>query len=95
MVIFTLWYKLEVPFLMVDRGDRIPLRKPMSSVFRASILYKMEIANGVSAFQNYQHFSDVMAERPEPGSANSEPMKSEYKNSEILYRLWRHVDHAE
>ena len=36
----------------------------------------MELVNRVSAFQNYQNFSDVIAERPKPASENSEPIKS-------------------
>ena len=41
------------------------------------ILYKMEIVNRVSAFQNYQNFSDIIPEKPKPASENSEPIKSE------------------
>ena len=41
------------------------------------ILYKMEPVNRVSAFQNYQIFSDVIAERTKQASENSEPIKSE------------------
>ena len=39
----------------------------------------MEVVNRVSASQNYQNISNVIAERPKPASENSEPMKSEYK----------------
>ena len=43
----------------------------------------MEIMNRVSAFQNYQNFSDVIAKRPKLASENSEePIKSEYKISD-------------
>ena len=37
----------------------------------------MEIVNRVSAFLNYQNFSDVTAEKPKPASENGEPLKSE------------------
>ena len=37
----------------------------------------MEIVNRVSAFQNYQIFSNVIAERQKPASENSELIKSE------------------
>ena len=37
----------------------------------------MEIVNHVSAFENYQNFSNVIAERPKPGSEKSEPIKNE------------------
>ena len=33
-----------------------------------SFLYKMEIVNRVSAFQSYQNFSDVIAERMKQAS---------------------------
>ena len=35
----------------------------------------MEIVNRVSAFQNYQNFSDVTAERPKSSSENGESIK--------------------
>ena len=35
----------------------------------------MEIVNRVSAFQKYQNFSAVIAERPKQVSENSEPIK--------------------
>ena len=56
---------------------------------------KKEILNRVSAFQNYQIFSDVIAERTKPANENREPIKSDLKNSVIVFRLWRHHDHAE
>ena len=38
---------------------------------------KMEIEDSASTFQNYQSFSDVIAERPMSAGENSEPIKSE------------------
>ena len=55
----------------------------------------MEIVNGVSVFQNYQKFFDVIAEGTKQASENGEPIRSEYKNSVIVFRLWRRADHAE
>ena len=49
----------------------------------------MEIVNRVSAFWNYQNFSNVIAEKPKPASENCEPIK------QLLFRLWRHDDRAE
>ena len=37
----------------------------------------MATVNRVSAFQNYQFFSDAIAERPKPAKENSESIKSE------------------
>ena len=42
----------------------------------SAILCKIELENRVLAFQNYQNFSDVIAERPKPASENSEPKKN-------------------
>ena len=37
----------------------------------------MEIVNLISAFQNFQNFSDVIAKATKPASANSKPIKNE------------------
>ena len=55
----------------------------------------MEIVNHVSAFENYQNFSNVIAERPKPGSEKSEPIKKRIENWMIVFRLGRHDDHSE
>ena len=62
---------------------------------RQILVYKMEIVNRVSAFQNYQKLSDVIADRPKPASENSERLKASKWNSVIVFRLWRHDDHAD
>ena len=51
--------------------------KKVSKALILQDLYKMEIVNHVSVFQNYQNFSDVIAERPKLASENSQPIKSE------------------
>ena len=35
----------------------------------------MEPMNRISVFQNYQNFSDIIAERPKLAQKNSEPIK--------------------
>ena len=40
--------------------------------------------NRVSAFQEYQFFSDVIAERPKPASENSEPIRNRVKLSDCV-----------
>ena len=37
----------------------------------------MEIVNRVSALQNYQSFSEIVAERPKPASENSDSMQND------------------
>ena len=51
--------------------------KKVSKALILQDLYKMEIVNHVSVFQNYQNFSDVIAERPKLASENSQPIKTE------------------
>ena len=44
---------------------------------QTKILYRMELVDCVSDFQNYQNFSDVTVEKPKPASEKSEPIKCE------------------
>ena len=53
------------------------------------ILYKLDPVNRVSAFQNHQRFSDVIAER----SKRASELASE-KNSVIVFWLQRRDDHG-
>ena len=48
-----------------------------AQVIESPILYKMDMVNRVSAFQNYHNFSDVIAEQTKQASEKSEPLKSE------------------
>ena len=54
----------------------------------------MEMVNRVSAFRNYQNFSDVITERPKPVSENGEPIKIDEIKVTAL-RLRRHGDHSD
>ena len=50
---------------------------PLGANILDSILNEMEMVNRVSAFQNYQNYSDVIPERPKPASWNCEPTENE------------------
>ena len=43
---------------------------------------------------NYQNFSNVIAQGTKQESKNCKPIKASKSNAVVVFRLWRHDDHA-